>query len=556
MRSAMYVVIAVMLAVVAGCAMHGKDKAKEKKTNAEEAMASVATQVVRPTDVVERVEVTGTLQPADETTVGSRTPGRIVWLIGKEGTPVKAGQVVARLDDTDARTQVRSATAAVQAAEARLEQAKAAVTQQVTSTDTGIQTADAALQAANARLKQALVTADATEASAKAQIKAAEAGLDSAKSRLVMLRNGSRTQERAIAENAVKLAKATYENDQVNYNRMKSLFEQGAVSRAQVDSAETKMRVAEAQLNSAQEQASLVQVGPREEDIQAAEAAVRQAEEGVATARANLKQVDVARANVDIAETGVAQAKAALASAKSARQVNVMRDKDVLAAQAGVQQAKDLLANALQNLDYANIYSPVHGVVSAKMAEVGESVGANAPVLKISTNSSLYYEARVSELEAMRLRAGQSVTLTVDALQGSRTNLYGESTTRLLKGTVEKVVPVVDARSRSFIVRVITPNSAALFPGMFARGSVEVARHAQVMAVPKDALLEKDGKTFVFVYDGGKARAYTVMPGASDGKVVQVMGDLLQGQEVIVAGQQTLQEGDAVKVANGKTTAE
>ncbi|HOF89169.1 MAG TPA: HlyD family efflux transporter periplasmic adaptor subunit, partial [Armatimonadota bacterium] len=424
--------LGIVLLLVAGCKPPAHTAAKAAAPEAAGTPVTALTITPRPLD--ERVDVTGTLQPHDEVEVGTRYAGRLAWIIGKAGVRVAEGQLVARMEDHDAKTQVRAATAALQAAKARLEQAKAAALQQATATDTGIATAQAGVEAAQARLEQAKTAADAQDAAAKAQVKAADAAVDAAKSRLALLKSGSRTQERNIAEQNVSLAQATYNLDKANYDRYRQLFDKGAVSRAILDGAETKMHVSEAQLQAAKQQLSLVQEGPRQEDIQTAEAAVRQAQEGLDTAKANLKQTDVAFANVDIAKTGVSQAKAALEAAKSARQVNVMRDKDVLAAQAAVQQAREALTTATQLLDDMYLYSPVSGVVAARIAQVGQSMGSGASVLKISANNLLYFEAQVSELEAPRLRAGQPVKLTVDALQGDRGNLYAGKTARVFTG--------------------------------------------------------------------------------------------------------------------------
>jgi len=171
MMTALVVLTAFVLLI--GCAQSGKDSAK--KTEADEAVAvPVSVLTISPANLEERVEVTGTLHPSDEVTVAARFAGRIAWLIGKAGTQVRKGEVVARLDDVDQRIQVRSAEAALQAAGARLEQAEAAATQQVTATDSGIATARATVAAAKAQLQQAQTSAAALEATTQAQINAAQ----------------------------------------------------------------------------------------------------------------------------------------------------------------------------------------------------------------------------------------------------------------------------------------------------------------------------------------------------------------------------------------------
>jgi len=330
---------------------------------------------------------------------------------------------------------------------------------------------------------------------------------------------------------------------------MKNLYAQGAVAKSLLDSAETKLKVSEAQYNSAKQQLSIIQEGARDEDIRTAEAAVRQAEEGLATAKASLKQVEVAKDNVKIAETGVQQANAALQSALSAKQVNVMRDKDVLAAEAGVQQAREALAAALQVLDDTNIYSPVDGVVARTNCGSRRSGGragnqsCACPPIRRSTSRS-----NVSEPEATRLRAGQQVTLTIDALQSDRTNPYAETTRTALIGTVERVVPVVDARTRNFIVRVVVARQPDLFPGMFARGNIIVASHTDVIAVPKDAIVQKEGRLLIYTVDADTARAQTVTLGAANSELIQVLSGLSFGERIVVTGQQTLLDGDKVEI--------
>lgn len=590
----------------------GGNPAAEAATGQQPAAVKAVT--IAPQDIDERVAVTGTLKPANEVMVGTRFAGRVAWLIGKAGLRVRQGDLVARLEDQDARSQVRtaesaltaakarvaqakaalaqqttatdvgidSAESAVAAAQARLEQAKAAVTQQATATISGIKTAEANVLAAQARLEQAKTTAAAATATTNAGVKSAEAGLSAAKSRLAMLRSGARTQEQAQAKNAVDLARATFENDQSNYARLKQLYDDKAVSRSALDNAETRMKISQVQLASAQQQYELVKEGPRKEEVEAAEAAVRQAEEGVATAKANLTQVEVAQANVEIARTGLEQARAALDAANAAKQVDIMRDKDVLAAQAGVQQAEqavraaragrdtnrmrqsdldaalaaqqqasEAVTLALQGWDYTQIFSPVDGIIAERLVEEGQSVGANATVFKISTEKSLYFEASVSELEATRIRAGQPVRIVVDALQGDRGNFYGDREAKPLTGAVEKVVPVVDARTRSFLVRVVVPATSALFPGMFARGEVLVLRHRQTIAVPKDALVSKGDRQVVFTVEQDTAREHAVTIGASDGEYIQLLSGLDTGARVVTVGQQTLADGDKVNVVNG-----
>ena len=147
-------------------------------------------------------------------------------------------------------------------------------------------------------------------------------------------------------------------------------------------------------------------------------------------------------------------------------------------------------------------------------------------MLRITTEQALVFQAKISELDAARLAPGQPVSLSVDAQQGDRGNLYAQAAPSAISGcTVDRVVPVVDAKTRSFIVRVIVKKSAGLYPGMFARGLVTVARHTHVLAVPQDAVITSNGQQILFTvtHAGASTTAHQqpVAIGASDGAYLE-----------------------------------
>jgi len=544
--------LALATMTICGCAL--KQAPATGATTTKTAVQSgtpVSVMTLSPSNMDEVVQVTGTLLPEDEVSVGTRAEGRIAWIIGKEGTPVHQGQVVARLEVQDAEAMLRSAQAAYHAAVAHRDQAMAAAAQQRTATSSGNQDAQAGLNAANARLQQANTTKEATEATMNAQLNSAREMLKSAQAKYDEVVHGSRAQEKAMAESAVRVAQANYADAKRNYERYKMLDTQGAIAHSILDSAATKLEVAQAQLDSAQQQLSLVKEGSRIEDIDAAKSAFNQAQEGVNSAKANLKQIDVARANVRIAETGVLQAEAVLAQAKAAHEIDLMRESDIRSATASIAQALEAIQTAKNTLGYTKIYSPVDGVVSAKTVDVGQSVAKAITVLRLTTNQALYFEAKVSELDAPRLHSELPVLLTVDALQGDRANLFGAAHASTIKGTVEKVVPVVDASTRNFIVRVRVKRSKQLFPGMFTRGAIITAQHHGVIAIPKDVIVQKGSEQAVFVAEKGQARKRAIVAGYASQNLVQIVSGLKLGEQIITGGQQNLQDGDAISVQHG-----
>lgn len=196
---------------------------------------------------------------AKEVSINSKLPGRISKIYVEEGAEVKAGQVLAEIEDNDLLAKKAQA-------EAQLKAAKA-----------GYQAATIEAQAA----------ANAADA-AMYQVDAANATLEKAN-------NGARKQEIAQAQAAYDLWKKTYD-------RVAKLYEQGAVSAQKVDEVKTQLDVAEQQLSIANE-------GARSEDKSAAQAIVMQA---TSMSQAAAEKAAMAQAGVKAAEEKVEMARGAV----------------------------------------------------------------------------------------------------------------------------------------------------------------------------------------------------------------------------------------------------
>lgn len=385
----------------------------------------------------------------------------------------------------------------------------AVVRQDTSDIQTQVQQAEAALQSAKARLSQAQTSEGLSDTQTEAQIAQAQAGLDAAKARLRMIKSGARTQERAQAENAVASAKANFENAKINLERMRDLYSQGALSKQQMDLVQMQYDIAAAQHDSAKQQLSLVTAGAREEEIEAAEKQVSQAEEALRIAKANRSQ-------------------------KS------LREEDVKSAKAGVAQAEASLAYARQQLLNARIATPIAGTVARRMIEPGEMASPGIPLMEVVALNSVYFEAAVSEIDVHKVKVGQPVEVAVDALPG-----------RKFRGSVLKVLPTADVKTRQFTVHInVLNNSGELKPGMFCRGSIEVARHANSVIIPKDALMSSKGSNAVYSIADGTARLVPVTLGFMNRDKVEVLSGVNMGDTLVVVGQDKLSDGVKVHVAD------
>lgn len=140
----------------------------------------------------------------------------------------------------------------------------------------------------------------------EAQLTQAKANLTAAKAKLAAAQTGNRPQQVAQAGASAAEAAASLEDAQKNYDRMLALYQQGAVSEQQRDSAQTSLKVARAKYESANQNYSLTTEGSRLEDIQYAQAEVAQAEAAVQNLTAQLDNTVI-----KAAESGIIDAKAA-----------------------------------------------------------------------------------------------------------------------------------------------------------------------------------------------------------------------------------------------------
>ena len=138
------------------------------------------------------------------------------------------------------------------------------------------------------------------------------------------------------------------------------------------------------------------------------------------------------------------QARAALNQAIANRSQVPQARQDVLAAQAAVQAAQAQLEQANVNLASARIFSPVNGVVSQKVADIGQTVSPSQTLLNLVALDEVYFEAQVSENELRQLREGQNAQVNVPSVSDEP-----------LLATVTDIIPAADTRSRQFRVRIL-----------------------------------------------------------------------------------------------------
>jgi len=278
------------------------------------------------------------------------------------------------------------------------------------------------------------------------------------------------------------------------------------------------------------------------------EQAVAQAVAEVEVAKANLAE---AESLLKIAERELQRVQQLSKRGVSSASQRDTAEADQLARQAHLLVTRAELTRAASQLETARIrraYTEVraqwHGddgqrVVAERYVDQGETVSANTPLLKIVKLDPITAVIHVTEKEYAGLHAGQPVDLETDAYPG-----------RTFSGTIARIAPVFREATRQARIEVEVANpELELKPGMFVRAGVVLQALAEAVVVPPQALTRRDGEQGLFVLDPDGSRVHwrPVQPGIRQGERLQVSGEGLLGQ-VVILGQQLLDDGSEVLV--------
>ncbi len=327
----------------------------------------------------DRLSASGSIE-ATQVDVAPKGGGRVIRLLAKEGDRVQAGQVLAELDDREARAQVDQARAAVAAAEAKVAQAAQAIQTEQQTADAQVAQSQAQLAGAQTRVPQAQTavtwqsrTVAESIANARAQLAAAQANVAATRSAL----------EKASRDLA----------------RTRELFAQGAVAAQQVDQAQAAYDAAVAQDRSARD-------------------AVTQARAALASAEANRMQVAIREDDVRANQAAVTQAHAAVAGARAAYSTVAQRRQDLAAARALLSQAQATLRTAEVLASYTTVKAPSGGIVLTKNIEPGEVVATGTPIYTLVDLTNMWLRVFIPENRIGRVRLGARAEVTVDTFPG------------------------------------------------------------------------------------------------------------------------------------------
>jgi len=354
----------------------------------------------------------GKITPSEEVSVVSKVSGKVAGVNVKEGSVVKQGDVLVTLEQTDYQQQINQAQAAIAGAQARLRDTKA----------------------------------------------------------------GARTEQLQQLSSGLQQAEATLRVSESNYNRMKTLFDSGALSAAEL------------------EKSTL--------DLEKARSAVEQS-----------------KAGYDLAKAGPTS-------------------DTVAALQAEVSRLNSSLEMAKNGYDNTVIHSPISGIVAKKNINPGEMAGAGAPLLVVVDMNEVKVEASVSQDQINNVKVGSSVDVKVGSLGG-----------KVMTGTVEFVSPISDTNSTSFPIKVKVANPDGLLRAGMVAEVVLQGQAEQGTKIPTTAVLEKDGKHYIYMIDQDVVHEVEVTVGGASGDWTTVTAGVKDNDQLVLNPTDKLSEGSKV-IAN------
>ncbi len=242
------------------------------------------------------------------------------------------------------------------------------------------------------------------------------------------------------------------------------------------------------------------------------------------------------QARLEQAEAQSDQANRDLDRVRTLAGKQVASKQELESAEARARVAEAALREARTMLGYVNVTAPFDGIVSRRLAEVGDLAAPGKPLLEIEDRGELRFEADVPEALIGMVNAGDKIEVSIPAIR------------QILPATIGEVSPTADATSRTFLIKLDLPASPELRAGQFGRAAVPVGE-AKSLRIPAAAIVKRGQMEIVFVNDSGKARLRLVRTGKIFPDGVEILSGLSEGDTVILTNPAALVDGQSLEVA-------
>ncbi|MBU1105568.1 MAG: efflux RND transporter periplasmic adaptor subunit [Candidatus Riflebacteria bacterium] len=223
-------------------------------------------------------------------------------------------------------------------------------------------------------------------------------------------------------------------------------------------------------------------VAAADEQVKAAQAVLDMASKDLERNKSLFEKNAISRRDYDQAISAFKQAEAGLHQASQNRTGAAA---NAAAAAQGIKQAQ-------AGLGYATLNSPIDALVAERLADPGDLGNPASVMLRLFDPNSLLLEVPVRESLVKEVVIGAKVDYAVPALGTS------------YQGTVREIVPSVDPRSRTFLVKVCIDNADGLMPGMFGTIRIPLKSDKKVIIIPESAIIKTGQLESVVEVENGR----------------------------------------------------
>ncbi len=230
-------------------------------------------------------------------------------------------------------------------------------------------------------------------------------------------------------------------------------------------------------------------------------------------------------------EISISSAQAALDSAIAALNLKKAqaRPADVQAASAQILSAQGQVQTAQAAVESTEVRAPADGTVTNVEIKVGELATALTSVIVVQDVGNFYLEANISEANVSSIIANQPVVVTFDALGPDRE----------FRATVTEIDPASNVVSGvvNYKVTASIDQLTEIKPGMTANMTIETGSKSNVLAVPQRAVIKTGNVDVVRVVTNSKKKTFVEKPVqlgiSADGGLVEIISGLEAGAEIV-----------------------
>lgn len=541
--------------------------------------------------IIASVSGSGQVSASNSVDIQPKVSGSIINLAAKVGQEVKAGDFLVQIDAKDAQKSVRDAEASLEVAQLSLEKLKSANSLSITQAQNAFDQANESKQEAQDNLAKAYDDGFNAISNAFLDLPTVMAGLNDLLYGFNLNTIGSQVnidyyteranaamndtlafQYRDSANSAYAAARTVYDQNFNDYKLASRYSDTVAIESLINETYETDKRIAEA-VKSANNLIQFYKDKMTEKGIKpnaAADTHLANLATYVGKTNSQLSSLLSIKNTIQNNKKAIVNADRSIEEkAQSLADLQAGADPlDIKSQELTIRQRQDALSDAREKLADYSIKAPFDGVIAAVNVEKGDSVSSGVAIATLITKQQVA-EISLNEVDAAKVKVGQKVTLTFDAVEGL--NLTGQVAVVDAIGTVSQGVVTYKVEIG------FDTQDERVKPGMSVSSSIITDSRQDVVMVPNSAIKTSNGLSYVEVISNPKAESGSqevtsdaapqerqVEVGLANDSYTEILSGLKEGDQVVTRtvssattqsaasqGQSIFQVGGASRVGGG-----